>query len=112
MRFRLLAFIFLVVVPCVAQNPQLPPPPTHEIGPPTDEDDARARITHEMEKKASKERVAALKTDTDKLLKLSVELKAYVDKSDENVLSLDVIKKAAEIEKLAHSVREKMKGPN
>jgi hypothetical protein len=77
-----------------------------------DDDDARARIVHDMEKKAAKERVAALKSDTDRLLKLSVELKQYVDKSDENVLSLDVIKRAEEIEKLAHSVREKMKGPN
>jgi hypothetical protein len=41
-----------------------------------------------------------------------VELKAYVDKSDENVLSLDVIRKAEEIERLAKSVRDKMKGPN
>ena len=82
------------------------------MNPPADEDEARARIAKDMEKKAMKERAAALKTDTDKLLKLSVELKAYVDKSDENVLSLDVMKKAAEIEKLAHSVREKMKGPN
>lgn len=78
----------------------------------TDGDEARARIEHDMEKKAAKERVAALKNDTDKLLKLSVELKAYVDKSDENVLSLDVIKKADEIEKLARSVKDKMKGPN
>ena len=78
----------------------------------TDEEDARDRLTREMAKKAAKERAAALKTDTDKLLKLSVELKAYVDKSDENVLSLDVIKKAEEIEKLAKSVKEKMKGPN
>jgi hypothetical protein len=77
-----------------------------------DGDDARAHIAHDMEKKAAKERVAALKTDTDKLLKLSVELKAYVDKSDENVLSLDVIKRAEEIEKLAKSVKDKMKGPN
>lgn len=76
------------------------------------EDDARARITHDMEKKAAKDRAAALKADTDKLLKLSVELKQYVDKSDENVLSLDVIKKAEEIERLAHSVKDKMKGPN
>lgn len=80
--------------------------------PPADEDEARARITAEMTKRAAKERTAALKTDTDKLLKLSVELKAYVDKSDENVLSLDVIKKAEEIEKLARSVKDKMKGPN
>lgn len=78
----------------------------------TDEDQARVRLNNEMAKKAAKERVAALKTDTDKLLKLSVELKNFVDKSDENVLSLDVIKKAEEIEKLAKSVKEKMKGPN
>ena len=77
-----------------------------------DEDEARARISAEMAKKAAKERVVALKHDTDKLLKLSVELKEFVDRSDENVLSLDVIKKAEEIEKLAHSVKEKMKGPN
>ncbi len=69
-------------------------------------------MPHELAKKAAKERIAALKTDTDKLLKLSVELKNYVDKSDENVLSLDLIKKADEIEKLAKSVRDKMKGPN
>jgi len=75
-------------------------------------DDDRARIEGEMAKKAARERVAALKSDTEKLLKLSVELKRSVDKSDENVLSLDVIKKAEEIEKLARSVKEKMKGPN
>ena len=79
---------------------------------PENEDEARSRIVHDMEKRAAKERVAALKNDTDKLLKLSVELKAYVDKSDENVLSLVVIKKADEIEKLAKSVKDKMKGPN
>ena len=64
-----------------------------------------------MEKKAAKQRVAALKTDTDRLLKLSLELKEYVDKSDENVLSLDVIKKAEAIEKLAKSVPRKNERP-
>ena len=78
----------------------------------TDEEQARARITSEMAKKAAKERVAALKNDTDKLLRLSVELKQSVDKSDKNVLSVDVIKKAEEIEKLARSVKDKMKGPD
>jgi hypothetical protein len=80
--------------------------------PVTDSDEVRARMAHDMEKKAAKDRVAALKNDTEKLLKLSVELKSYVDKSDENVLSLTVIKKAEEIEKLAKSVKDKMKGPN
>jgi hypothetical protein len=111
-------FLFLLTLPAFAQNqtqrqPPMPTPPGVNPNPPmTDEDDAHKRITSELEKKAAKERVAALKSDTDKLLKLSVELKSYVDKSDENVLSLDVIRKAEEIERLARSVREKMKGPN
>jgi hypothetical protein len=44
------------------------------------------------------------------LLELATELKQYVDKTNEDILSMDVIKKADEIEKLARSVREKMKG--
>ena len=114
--FVLTLLLILFAFPGLAQNtvPQQPPLPSRtDVNPPAgDEDEARARITSEMAKKAAKERVAALKHDTDKLLKLSVELKSYVDKSDENVLSLDVIKKAEEIEKLAHSVKDKMKGPN
>jgi hypothetical protein len=110
--------IFPVSIFIFAQNasaqtrPSQPQVQPRDSTTPEDEDEARARLTSEMAKKAAKERVAAIKHDTDKLLKLSVELKQSVDKSDENVLSLDVIKKAEEIEKLAHSVKEKMKGPN
>lgn len=64
----------------------------------------------DMAKKANQARWQQLKRDTDNLLKLSTELKEYVDKANENTLSLDVIKKAEEIEKLAHSVKDKMKG--
>lgn len=111
----LVALLRVAQFPAVAQqSPQPPQNPPHigDLNPPADEDEARARITRDMEKKAAKARAAALKADTDKLLKLSVELKDYVDKADENVLSLDVIKKAEEIEKLAKSVKEKMRGPN
>ena len=114
MRHRLHIWFFLLwilSIPAFAQQSPAPPQ-QHDANSPFDEDEARSRITHDMEKKAAKERVAALKRDTDKLLKLSVELKAYVDKSDENVLSLDVVRKAEEIEKLAKSVKDKMKGPN
>ena len=76
------------------------------------DDASRDRIARDMAKKANLERQAALKPDTDKLFKLAAELKGYVDKSNENVLSLEVLKKAEEIEKLAHSVKDKMKGPN
>jgi len=108
-------FLSLFTVSSLAQSGQRQtpiPPPRSDINPPTTEEDATSRMASEMAKKAAKERVAALKTDTDKLLKLSVELKQYVDKSDENVLSVDVIKKADEIERLAKSVKDKMKGPN
>jgi hypothetical protein len=74
------------------------------------EDRDRAKLEREMEKKRNQQRHADLKRDTDQLLKLATQLKEYVDKSNENVLSLDVVKKAEEIEKLAHSVKDKMKG--
>jgi hypothetical protein len=79
---------------------------------PSDPDEIRDKLSRDMAKKANQERQASLKADTDKLFKLSTELKDYVDKTNENVLSLDVLKKAEEIEKLAKSVKEKMKGPN
>ena len=91
--------------------PVLPPPAVTEPTRSTsDADQAQQRLARDMAKKANLQRQAAIKADTDKLLKLAVELKDSVDKSNENLLSVDVLKKAAEIEKLAHSVKDKMKG--
>ena len=72
---------------------------------PANADEAQQRLARELAKKANLQRQAQLKTDTDRLLKLAVELKDYVDKSNENVLSLEVLKKAEEIEQLARSVK-------
>ena len=63
----------------------------------------------EILKKQNEHRQQDIKKDTDKLLELATELKQYVDKTNENVISLDVIKKAEQIEKLAKTVKEKMK---
>jgi len=107
-------FLLLFTLPAFSQQIQLgrsSSQPQH-VTQPTSEEDATRSMTNDMAKRAARERVAALKNDTDKLLKLSVELKDYVDKSDANVLSLEVIKKAEAIEKLAKSVKDKMKGPN
>lgn len=68
-----------------------------------------AKIEREMAKARNKERQQQLKDDTDKLLKLATELKQYVDKTNESILSVDVLKKTDEIERLAKSVRDKMK---
>jgi len=69
-----------------------------------------AQQQREMAKKENAKREQDLKKDTDKLLELATELKQYVDKTNENTLSIEVIKKAEAIEKLAHSVKEKMRG--
>jgi hypothetical protein len=57
----------------------------------------------------NKARQEAIRKDTDRLYQLATELKQYVDKTNENILSVDVIKKAEEVEKLAKNVKEKMK---
>jgi hypothetical protein len=65
---------------------------------------ARAQITT-----AFTERQIALRRDAEKLLSLAAELKQSVDKTAPSILSLAVVKKAQEIEKLAKSVKDKMK---
>ncbi len=47
--------------------------------------------------------------DAAKLLELATELKAEIDKTDKDTLSIDVIRKADNIERLAKGVKEKMK---
>jgi|SRR5215831_13557292 len=44
-----------------------------------------------------------------KILSMALALKAEVDKTTKDTLSINVIRKADEIEKLAHTVKEKMK---
>jgi hypothetical protein len=88
------------------------PPHTGDIGQERQRDEAERKMEREQQKKLNQERQAELKRDTDKLFQLATQLKQAVDKSSENTLSLDVIKKAGEIEKLAKSVREKMRGQN
>jgi len=111
---RLLAFAlamtFLVAADlCCAQSR---PPGAESQAKPSNYDETRARMEKEMAKKANQQRQAELKRDSDKLLQLATELKTYVDRTNENLLSLEVVTKAEQIEKLAHSVREKMRGNN
>jgi len=58
---------------------------------------------------ANAERKKQIADDSAKLLKLATDLKAEVDKTNKDTLSLTVIRKADEIEHLARSVKEKMK---
>jgi hypothetical protein len=58
---------------------------------------------------ANVERKKQISDDSTRLLKLATELKTEVDKTTKDTLSLNVIRKADEIERLAHNVKEKMK---
>lgn len=110
-------FIFLSCqgIRCAAQV--VDPSPTPDASTPggqrprNPDDPWTEQQKHEIVKKQNEHRQQEIKKDTDKLLELATELKQYVDKTNENIVSLDVIKKAEQIEKLAKSVKDKMKGP-
>ncbi|HZI56105.1 MAG TPA: hypothetical protein VFF39_04990 [Verrucomicrobiae bacterium] len=75
----------------------------------TRQDPSQKEMQDRMMKEANKKRQQDIRDDTDKLFQLASELKTAVDKSNENLLSLDVVRKADEVEKLAHKVKDKMK---
>jgi hypothetical protein len=70
-------------------------------------------ITGSMKEQRAKsfneERHKRLQDDVAKLQALTNELKTDVDKANKDELSLDVIRKAGEIEKLAHDVQSRMR---
>ena len=71
--------------------------------------DVPSDMQRKQAKEVNQERQATLKKDTDNLLQIATELKQQVDKTNENQLSLEVIRKTEEVEKLAKSIRDKMK---
>jgi hypothetical protein len=81
-----------------------------QFAPRRNDDPKALEREREMAKRRNEDRHEALRKDTEKLLELATELKGSVDESDENQLSLEVIRKAEEIEKLARRVRNRMRG--
>lgn len=114
MRFRSIAVFvlllgFAIAAPtfCLSQNPGGVPLPG-EVPPRIDPDQQKRE--RDLAKKMNQERQDQLKRDADTLLRLATELKQYVDKSNANTLSIEVVQKAEQIERLARSVKDKMKG--
>jgi hypothetical protein len=71
--------------------------------------DPHQLLQQELTTRVVADRQSQLRLDTEKLVALTAELKQHVDKAGANVLSMDVIKKAQEIQKLAKSVQDKMR---
>lgn len=116
------ALIFLTALACLAQDSSPPPGNAFALdkanpqAPVNTPQDANAQIlsgaSQAKEKNldnASAERKKQITDDSTKLLSMAIALKAEVDKTTKDTLSLNVIRKADEIEKLAHNVKEKMK---
>jgi hypothetical protein len=86
------------------------------VGPPTlppdasDHGELEAAMKQRSDIQREKKRFEEMKRDSQKLLELATELKQYVDKSGEAILSLEVIRKAEEMEKLSRQVKNNMRG--
>ncbi len=94
------------------------PPPTLQNGPSTlptldqpvlTADPMHTHMDEERLKAMNDDRQKKLTADVDRLLALTNELKSDVAKANKDELSVTVIRKAAEIEKLAHDVQSRMK---
>ena len=85
-------------------------PPSVRQGPTTGNIPVRTEedIDRERAQKANAMLQEEIKRDTEKLFQLSTALKEYVDQN-QGVLSLDAVKKAEQIEKLAHGLKSKFK---
>jgi hypothetical protein len=121
---RVFWFACLVLIPALAgtaQSPTAPinplrmdkidlPTPINQAPDPNAQMQMRDKQTRQRDfAAANAERKKQISDDSARLLKLAGDLKSEVDKTNKDTLSLNVIRKADEIEKLAQSVREKMK---
>ncbi|MGB7438083.1 MAG: hypothetical protein WBR26_12330 [Candidatus Acidiferrum sp.] len=91
------------------QNPpSRPTPPPPGSGEPPDTD---SLSLPNPDKKILESNDKDMKKKVEQLYQLASELKAEVEKTDSSkVLSLNLMKKAEEIEKLAHDIRNRSKG--
>ncbi len=104
---KLITVAGLALILCGTTLAATPVPAAPQVE--TRQDPAQKEMQERMGREANKKRQQDIREETDKLFRLATELKAAVDKTNENLLSLDVIHKAEEVEKLAKKVKEKMK---
>ena len=93
----------------IGQDPQLPTPQERPRG--DEPANGEAPLNPNATKKILEDNEKDIKKKIERLYDLATELKAEVDKTDSSkVLSLNLIKKAEEIEKLAHDIKNRSKG--
>ncbi len=90
-----------------SQNPASTPAPAAPSAP-TDTKKTSEAVPPPAQPAVTDPHQAQIIADTQKLLKLSQELKAEVAKSNKDTLSLTVVKKAEEVEKLAKTLKDEL----
>ncbi len=107
---RLLGAVTLFIPLLVASAPaqRLPGAPVGQSETPGERHD-EIEMRKKMQRQQAKKRTQDMKRDSQKLLELATQLKNYVDTAGENILSMDVIRKAEEMEKLARQVKNNMR---
>lgn len=102
-------------IPCCAQQsagtPAAPGEMQRQLPPPMapHADAQEQKVLRKMAQERNVDRQKELVADADKLLELAKKLKAEVDKSNKNQLSLSVVDTARQIEKLAKTVKQRMR---
>lgn len=107
----LLAFLLLAAAasgPCHAQISSPNQAGSPSSGSPATQSSAKKATATPAIPTITDPRQAQIVADTQKLLKLSQELKVEVAKSNKDTLSLTVIKKAEEVEKLAKTLKDEL----
>jgi len=113
LKSNLLVILFATLLsslnPATAQQIHLPPAVSQSQGmgdvPVTKGDDTQRK----QAMAANLQRQDEMKRDSEKLLQLTQELNQYLQTKSQGVVSVDALKKAEQVEKLAHSVKSKMK---
>jgi hypothetical protein len=94
-----------------AQSPVIRPPQQPQNPSSSQTPDTEAQPTPNLDKKILENNDKDMKKKVEQLFQLAKELKEEVEKTDSTkVLSLDLVKKTEEIEKLAHDIRNRSKG--
>jgi hypothetical protein len=104
----LVAYSRIAGIPTRGQNPVVLPPPQRPAGRP---DDVELPTAPSPDKKVLENNDKDMKKKVEQLYELAKQLKEQVESTDSTkVLSLNVMKKAEEIEKLAHDIKNRSKG--
>ena len=104
----MMLFLGSVGNPQNSRMPQTPGSPSSSF--PDLNPELPASTRERQAKMQNEERQKRLVEDTERLLTLATQLHDDVAKTNKNILSIDVVKRADEIERLAHAVKDRMRG--